>query len=67
MGEWEDQKDKSVMWFGEYDGFVGCEIDVRCTIRINEKSYKSRHRACVEWPKMKFKPGATESAAGDLS
>jgi hypothetical protein len=51
IGEREDQKDKSVMWFGEYDGFVGCEMDIRCTIRTADKSRKARRRGYVEWPK----------------
>jgi hypothetical protein len=49
--EREDQKDKSVMWFGEHDGFVGCEMEIQCAIGTENESYKSEHRGYVEWPR----------------
>lgn len=45
------QKDKSVMWFGEQDGFVGCTMDVRCTIGTDGERYRSEHRGYLEWPR----------------
>ena len=49
--EREEQRDKSVMWFGEYDGFVGCEMGIRCTVGTEKESCKSEHRGYVEWPR----------------
>jgi hypothetical protein len=49
--EREDQKDKSVVWFGDYDGFVGCEMEIRCTLSTDDESCKAEHRGYVEWPK----------------
>jgi len=45
------QKDKSVLWFGEQDSFVGCTMDVRCTIGTDGERYKSEHRGYIEWPR----------------
>lgn len=52
LEEHEDQRDKSVMWFGERDGFVGCEMEIRSTVRTSHKNYKSEHRGYVEWPRV---------------
>jgi len=49
--EREEQRDKSVMWFGENNGFVGCDMDVRCKVGTAEESCKSEHRVYVEWPR----------------
>ena len=49
--EREDQKDKSVMWFGENDGFVGCEMEIQCTVSMDDKSSESEHTVYVEWPR----------------
>jgi hypothetical protein len=49
--EREEQRDKSVMWFGECDGFVECDMGIRCTIDAENKDYKSEHRGRVEWPR----------------
>lgn len=49
--EREEQRDKSVMWFGEHDGFVGCEMAIRCTIDAEKEGSKSEHRGYVEWPR----------------
>ena len=49
--EREQQRDKSVMWFGECDGFVGCEMVIRCTIDADNEGCESEHRGYVEWPR----------------
>jgi hypothetical protein len=49
--EREEQRDKSVMWFDEYDGFVGCEMEIRCAVGTEKESCKSEHRGYVEWPR----------------
>lgn len=50
--EREEQKDKSVMWFVEHDGFVACDMEIRCTVGTADESNKSEHRGYVEWPRM---------------
>jgi len=49
--EHEEQKDRSVMWFGEHDGFVGCEMEIKSSISAADGSYSSKHRGYVEWPR----------------
>lgn len=49
--ERKEQKDKSVMWFVEHDGFVGCDMKIHCTISTSDESCKSEHRGYVEWPR----------------
>ena len=49
--EREDQKDKSVLWFGEHDGFVGCELRICCTVSTADEGCKSEHSSYVEWPR----------------
>ena len=49
--EHEEQKDRSVMWFGTYDGFLGCKIEIRATISTADETRNSRYSGYVEWPR----------------
>jgi hypothetical protein len=50
VDEHEEQKDRSVMWFGEHDGFVGCQMEIESCIGTADGSHSAKHRGYVEWP-----------------
>ena len=49
--EHDEQRDRSVWWFGEVSGFVGCKVDIEVIVRTAAGTYRAKQSRLLEWPK----------------